>query len=112
MNSPNLNDRADVFHLSLYAPRVMSPKVGSPITKPGTPLPICEEIARHTPGWTVHTDVVERITVSRPDRKGESRTYDLLKHSSTVRRAVAHLLMQDWPTRCKTSAGWDGYSTI
>ncbi|MBN1450631.1 MAG: hypothetical protein JW963_06410 [Anaerolineales bacterium] len=112
MNDLKLNDRADVFHLSLYAPRVMGQKAVGPITKAGTSLALCEEIARRTPGWTVHTDIVERITISRPDREGDSRTYDLTTHSATVRCLIAQILLMDWPTRDKTPAGWDGYSTI
>ena len=101
-----LNDRADVFHYSLYAPRVMGSNSGQPVTKPGTPLLECDALARAVPGWRVETEIAEVVTIQRPDRRRERRTYDLTKHSPTARRALAALLAREWADTGTTPRGW------
>lgn len=107
---PKLNAAATIFMRSLYAPRVMGDSARNPITKPGTSLAICEEIARRTPGWRVETEIVERVMIDRPERKRERHTYDLTTHSPTVRSAIARLLIQDWNDTGTTAGGWEYYS--
>lgn len=107
-----LTDRADIFHLELRGPRVVSTRTGNMITKPNTPLAICQAIAARHHEWIVEEHPVERLTIDRPDRPRESRTYDLTQHSALVRRAVHALLARDWPTRQTTPDGWHGVSTV
>lgn len=108
---PQLKDRADVFRLSLYAPRVMGSNSGQPMTKPGTSLAECEALAHAVPGWRVKTEVAEVVTIQRPDRARARRTYDLARHSSTARRALAALLARAWADTGTTPRGWTYYTS-
>ncbi len=106
---PQLKDTADIFVRSLYAPRVMG-SAAQPISKPGTPLAACEIMAASDPRWRVETNIVERVTIERPDRPGSSRTYDLLQHSPTARRALHRALKRDWSDTGMTAGGWQYYT--
>jgi hypothetical protein len=55
--------------------------------------------------------VPTRITVDRPDRTRDSRTYDLARVSPASRARLLAFLHWEWPTRRTTPQGWFGLST-
>ncbi|MBN1966560.1 MAG: hypothetical protein JW910_18050 [Anaerolineae bacterium] len=59
-----------------------------------------------------HNGDYERVTVSRPDRPGDSRTYDLDRISVASRNRLLSLILERrWSYRTNTTRGWHAVTT-